>query len=150
MGGGVVAFSITPSVAWHRRARGAEGDFAGAFAECRDAPVDAAHFVNVDAPAFALNFALVGDLTAGLYIKRRLAQHHRDSSVGQILLGDDLRAHVERVVAYEFGAIAFFETAFRFPLPASRLPLPRPSAEYVASESNLLRSPIFLRHLALR
>src|SRR5438045_7498581 len=98
---GVIALGVASPVAGHNRSRPAKLHFAGDLAKRRDAAIDPTHFVDVDAPAFALDLATVGDLPTRFDVERCLAQHYGDASVGKISLGDYLGADVERIVADE-------------------------------------------------
>ena len=85
----------------HDRSRLPELHFAGDFAERGDASVDFADFFDVDAPAFALDLAAVGDLAAGLDIEWRFTKDYGDAAVGEVVFGDDFGGDVEGIVAGE-------------------------------------------------
>src|SRR5215210_5367019 len=98
---GVIALGVTSPIARDARARFSQRHLARHFAEGGDPSIDAPDFVDVDAPAFAGYLAAVGDLSAGFGVKRRLAQHYGDASVGEVALGDDIGIDLEGVVARE-------------------------------------------------
>src|SRR5690348_1595405 len=125
----MIALRIPPGVARHRRARGTELHASCTLAECRDPTVDAPNFIDVNAPALALDFAFVRDLAARFDVERRLPQHHRHASIRQILLGDDLRSDIERIVADELGIMRLVQPAARPSPLASRYP--RSSAQNI-------------------
>src|SRR6266581_2973126 len=128
---GVIALGIAPPIARNDRARLAQLHFSRGLAERGDAAINLAHLVDVDAPSFALDLATVGDLATRLDIKRRLAQHYGDASVGKISLGDDVGADLERIVADERGRLVTLRP-FAF-------------AEHVLRDADFLGAAIFLR-----
>jgi hypothetical protein len=73
MRGGVIALGIAAAIARNRRPCFSKLHRARAFSERSDAPVDFAHFVDVDAPPFALDLTTVGDLSAGFGVEWRRA-----------------------------------------------------------------------------
>src|ERR1700719_679585 len=97
----VVALRVAPTIARNGRSRFPELHGTNGFSERRDASVDFADFVDIDAPSVALDLAAVGDLSARFGIKWRLAQDHGGATVRQILLGENGGGDVERVVAGE-------------------------------------------------
>src|SRR5258707_9600024 len=101
MGGRVITLSIAPAIARDGRARFSKLHRARALSERGDASVDFAHFVDVDAPPFALDLTAVRDLAARFRVEWCLAQNHRRTTVGEILFGEDGGGDVERVVARE-------------------------------------------------
>src|SRR5947208_14628436 len=104
--------------------------FAGDIDKCRDTAIDPTHFFDVDAPAFALDLATVGDLPTRFDVERCLAQHYGDASVGKISLGDYLGADVELIVADECGCLITLA--------------PPTFAEAVLTDAHLLVTAIFL------
>jgi len=90
MGGGVIPLGVAAAIARHGRPRRPELHFAGGFAERGDASVNFPYFFDVDAPALALDLTAVGDLPAGLDVKRRFTEDYGRASVGEITLGEDV------------------------------------------------------------
>src|SRR5687768_3538780 len=84
----MIALGVAPAIAWHRRARSAELYFPAHPAQRGDAAIDLTDFVDVDAPAFSHDLAVVGDLSARFSVKRCLAQDEGDAFVREIALGD--------------------------------------------------------------
>src|SRR5882757_8040 len=99
MSGRVITLGVAPAVARNGRPRVSKLHCARALSERGDASVDFAHFVDVDAPPFALDLTAVRDLAARFGVEWRLAQNHRRTTVGEILFGEDGGGDVERVVA---------------------------------------------------
>src|ERR1700682_244072 len=126
----VIPLRVATAVARHNRPRFAELHFAGDFAERGDASLDPADFIHVDPPAFALDLAAIGDLSAGLDIERCLAKDYGGAPVGEITLGYYFGVDVERIVAGE-----------------CRRPALRPSAfaKHVQRDADFLGSALLLR-----
>jgi hypothetical protein len=101
MRGRVIPFRVAPPVAGHSRDDVAEVEGAGDSPDRRRPPFDLADFVDVDAPAFADDFSLIGDLAAGFGVERRFAQQHRDPPAVEMPNGRRLRFDLDRVVSDE-------------------------------------------------
>ena len=126
----MVSLGIATPVARNGCSRPPQLHLAGDFSKRGDASVDFSNFVDVDAPAFALDLATVGDLPTRFDVERCLAQHYGDASVGKISLGDYLGADVERIVADECRCLITLA--------------PPTFAEDVLSDADLLGTAIFL------
>ena len=136
VGRGVIPFRIATPVARDDGSRLPKVYFPGDFAERGDAAVDPAHFVDVDAPTFALNLAAIGDLATGLDVEWCFAQHYGDASIGKVSFGNDFSIYVEGIVADEHRRLAVLR--------------PITFAEHVLGDADLFRAAVLLRLGALR
>src|SRR5882672_5188251 len=97
----MIALGIAATISRNGRPRFPKLHSAHGFSQRRDASVDLADFVDVDAPSLTLDLAAVRDLPARLRVEWRLAQDHCGAAVGQVLFGEDRGGDVKRVVAGE-------------------------------------------------
>src|SRR5882672_3360921 len=98
---GMIALGVAATISRNGRPRFPELHSAHGFSQRRDASVDFADFVDVDAPSLTLDLAAVRDLAAGFRVEWRLPQDHCSAAVGQVLFGEDRGGDVKRVVAGE-------------------------------------------------
>src|SRR5690349_20937375 len=90
-----------------------EVDLTGRLANRRCASVDLFHIVDVNSPPVANDLSMIRDLTAGLRVKRRLAQQHRDATIVETTERSDLRVDFHRVVADEARVRQLWRPAIR-------------------------------------
>src|SRR5687768_3497343 len=131
----MIALGVTTTVARHRRAGATKLYFPAHPAQRGDASIDFTDLVDVDAPAFSHDLAVVRDLSARLSVKRCLAQDEGDALVRQVAFGDDHRVDLEGVVAGKDLAVAIFA----FPS----------GGEHVRRDADFFRLTLFLRLRAL-
>src|SRR5262245_59735462 len=98
---GVITLRIATTARGNTRRDATERELPANLAECRGASVDFANVVDFVAPSVALDLALVGNLTAGFRIKRRLAQENRDAAISEMFHRRDLRLDAHSVIADE-------------------------------------------------
>src|ERR1700694_2275081 len=98
---GVISFGVASAGARHYFSARPHFDFPSGFSERGDVALDSANFVDIDAPAVALDLAAIGDLAARFDVERCLAKDYGGASVREITLGDYVGAHVEGIVSGE-------------------------------------------------
>src|SRR5581483_9709124 len=132
----VIALGIQSRVSWHPRGHRAKRDLTLYSTDDSNPLVRLTNVIDVHAPAVPDNFTLVGDLPAGLEIKRPLLEHHRDAAVSQFFFGNDAGLNVQLIVSDK---------------RVLRDSIASPAAgQLVALDRQLARAALFLRHRALR